>query len=380
MKKCLCILLLAAMAALALPASAAYELNGTVVSAVTENVAAPYGGTVSQVPVRAGQIVRAGDTIAVLKTEKVYAKESGTVYLFGSVGDDAETLTEIYGGVAFLESDQLYSVSGSTKYAYDSEETKIVHPGETVYLRSVDGEAYGRGMVTTIADNTFEVLISSGDLSSGVSANIFRTANCIATQRLGRGTVARKTPAAYTATGIIVSYAVSSGQKVSKGDLLFETVSGSFRGDTTGFTLIRAPEDGIIAAVNVNPGDTVEQGAAAAVLYPLNAIRVEAAARESDLAGVHTGDRVYIEMLYYGMADQPLTGTVEYVSRIGAQSETEESEEASFSVFVAVDETAAERLACGMNVIITSVSQADADVSFAYPEENPEEEFPEDGE
>ena len=96
MKKAISLLLLAALMTGCLSTAAmAYELNGTVVSAVTQNITSVYGGTVEDVPVHVGQTVRAGETVAVLKTAKVYAKESGRVYFFGSAGDDGETLTAL---------------------------------------------------------------------------------------------------------------------------------------------------------------------------------------------------------------------------------------------------------------------------------------------
>ena len=376
MKKTLSVLLLAALLTACLPLTAlAYELNGTVISAVTQNITTTYGGTVDQVLVYAGQTVRAGETIATLKTAKTYAKENGRIYFFGSVGDDAETVTATYGAVAFLEPDIAYSVTGSTKYAYDSAANKNLHPGETVLLRTTEGDATGRGLITSVADSSFEVLItSSGDLQSGDTVNIFRSGNYQATSRIGRGTVVRRGPVSYDTTGIITSYAVATGQKVSKGDLLFETLAGPFQGDQEGFTQIKAPVDGVIASVAVNPGSAVAEGADIVTLYPLNTLMVEVAASESDWVGIHVGDTVKVELTYANDGDKTLNGKVVYISSVGTASTTEETEEASFSVYIALTDTDLTGVAYGMNVIVTS--QSDSRKASRAPAEEEEEEFP----
>ena len=174
MKKILSVILTLCLAAAWIPALAGtVELNGNVVSAVTQSVQSSYGGTVDQVLVRVGQKVRAGDVLAVLQTTKVYARESGTVYLFGSVGDDAADVAEIYGSVVSLEPDTAYTVTGSAKYAYDSESIRNIHPGEAVTLCTADGINMGRGIVTGVADSTFEVLVTlPGSLSAGDTARL----------------------------------------------------------------------------------------------------------------------------------------------------------------------------------------------------------------
>ena len=351
----------------------AYELNGTVVSAVTQNVTTLYGGAIDQVPVRVGQTVRAGDTIATLQTTKVYAKESGKVYLFGSVGDYAESVAETYGAVAYLEPELTYSLTGSTKYAYDSEATKLTHPGERVFLRTVTGDYTGHGLITTVADSSFEVLITDeGDLSSGESVNIFRGSNAHADQRLGRGTVVRRGPAAYTGAGVIVSYAVTSGQKVNKGDLLFETLSGTYQGQSADITLIKAPVDGVIAALSVSPGSAVSEGGDIASIYPLDSVRVEATALVSDLPGIRLGDIVRVELIYSSNGDQILNGQVEYISSLGAASTSEESEESTFTVYITLSDPDLNAIAYGMNAIVTSTGQT-APVSVSAPEPTGEE-------
>ena len=374
MKKTLSVLLLAALMMTCLSSAAfAYELNGTIVSAVTQNITSTYGGTVDQVLVYAGQTVRAGETIATLSTAKTYAKENGRVYFFGTAGDDGETLTGTYGAVAYLEPDIAYSVTGSTKYAYDSAANKTIHPGETVMLRSTEGDSTGRGLITSVSDSSFEVLVTnSGDLLNGDTVNIFRSGNYQATNRIGRGSVVRRGPIAYDATGIITSFAVTSGQKVSKGDLLFETLTGTYQGDTEGFTQIKAPVDGVIASVAVNPGSAVSEGGDIVTIYPLNTLRVEVAAPESDWVGIHVGDPVKVELTYANDGDKTLNGQVEYISIVGTASTSEDSDEATFSVYISLTDSDLTGVAYGMNAIVTS--QSDSRKNARMPVEDQEEE------
>ena len=374
MKKTISVLALAAVLTACLSSAAfAYELNGTVISAVTQTVPAVYGGRVDQVLVCAGQTVRAGETIATLQTAKVYAMENGRVYYFGAAGDDAENLTATYGATAYLEPDIAFSVTGSTKYAYDSPANKLIHPGETVMLRSTEGDSTGRGLITSVSDSSFEVLIiNSGELMSGDTVNIFRSGNYQATNRIGRGSVVRRGPVAYDAAGIVTSFAVPTGQKVSKGDLLFETLSGTYQGDTEGFAVIKAPMDGVIASVSVNPGASVEAGSEIVTLYPLDTIRVEVSANESDWAGIRLGDPVKVELTYASGGERTLSGQVDYISSLGEASASEDSEEAVFSVYITFTDTDLTGVAYGMNAIVTS--QSDSRKNARMPLESVEDE------
>ena len=371
MKRILSAILVLCLAAAWIPALAGtIELNGNVVSGVTQSVLSSYGGTVGQVLVREGQKVKAGDVLAVLETTKVYAKESGTVYLFGSVGDDAADTAEIYGSVVSLEPDTAYTVTGSTKYAYDSESNRTIHPGEAVTLATMDGISSGRGIVTAVADSSFEVLVTvPGTLSAGDTAYIYRTGGDSTVGRIGRGTVTRRGPFTYTGEGIITGFAVSSGQKVVKGALLFETVSGTYRGETGDLTLIKAPADGVIASVYVAPGTTLNAGAEVAEIYPTDSLRIEAVASESDLAGIRAGDRVQVELIYADNGGKLLAGQVEYISSLGIVSASEDSEEATYAVYVAFQGAAPADVFYGMSAIVTPLGQEEITDAWTEPAE-----------
>ena len=158
---------------------------------------------------------------------------------------------------------------------------------------------------------------------------------------------------------MIVSYAVSSGQRVGKGGLLFETLSGAYRGETGDLTLITAPADGVIASLSVSAGSAVAEGAQIASFYPAAGLRVEAFASESDLAGFRRGDPVQVEMIYAENVDKLLTGKVEYISVLGTAEAAGESDEAAYAVCVVLD-AVPDSIAYGMSAIVTAAGRTAA--------------------
>ena len=92
----------------------ALELNGKVTATQTETLSAPASGKITSVNVIPGDHIDAGAVLAEIQTSKVYAEQDGVIRVFGHPGDSVETLTARYGGVAYLEPKQRYTVSGST--------------------------------------------------------------------------------------------------------------------------------------------------------------------------------------------------------------------------------------------------------------------------
>ena len=340
-------------------------VNGTVVSTQTEIVSAAVGGTVQEINVLAGDEVRAGDVLATLKTTKVYALQDGVVRLFGEVGDDAAAVAEQYGAVAYVEPAQRYTVTSSTKNAFDVEVNRIIHPGETVYLRAQENSQHtGKGQVTAVTDSSYTVEILSGSLESGDSVLIYRDAAFQSTSRIGRDTVTLKAPVAYTGEGLIAAFSVENGAKVKKGDVLFELVEGAYIPGNDQLTQIVAPNDGIVSSVSLTKGGAVSVGGAVAEIYLNAGMRVEASVAESDLQYFQAGNAVRIEFNYLEDGEFSIPGTIEKISLIGAESGAEDSEEAWFSVLIRPEST--EKLAYGMHAVITTV-EAEAQAETPLP-------------
>ena len=142
-------------------------------------------------------------------------------------------------------------------------------------------------------------------------------------------------PVAYTGEGIVTSFAVENGAQVKKGDILFETVAGSYDSAASGWTQIKAPCSGIIASLNMTKGTAVAEGSAVATLYADDGMRIEATVSETDLLSFHVGDNVIAEFTYLNDGGISVRGVIEKISRLGeASSSDAESEEAWFTVSV----------------------------------------------
>lgn len=346
---------LALCLALLLPLSAALAdnvtMNATVVATAQQTVTSSISGKVESVYVALGDHVQAGDRLATLTTTKVYAKEDGTVYIFGQPGDATETIVSRYGAVAYMEPAYTYTISASTRNAYDAEENRLVHPGESVYLRSnQNSKRTGLGVVTVVDGSSFTVEVISGDFESSEQVNIYRDEAYATSSRIGRGSTSRAAMTTYEGSGCVVSYAVENGQSVKKGDLLFETMEGDFIPGGTVTCDILAPVNGVISSLSLGLGSSVSQSSEVAVINPDSGIRLEATLTESDLAQVAIGDRMQAEFTYVSGGALVLPGTVERISRLAADA-TDDADECSYTVIILPDDAGG--LSYGLNAVIT---------------------------
>ena len=324
------------------------SLTGSVEAGVTVPVYAPIGGTVDTVNVEKGMHTAAGETLFSYRTEKVYAATDGTVTgVFAQAGDDAETVTETYGADLYIEGETLYSVSGSTSKAYSSVETTVVHTGETVYIVCrTDAKRFGTGIITAVDGTSYTVLVNEGNFIIGDSVTMFRDSAYTEKLRIGRGTIARVNPTAVNGTGAVVSVAVKDGDQVKRGDLLMETLSGTFEGYEMTGTAVTAAEEGVITSVSVEAGAAVSQGDVVAQIALASGMRVEANVSADDRLSLKAGDKVKIEL----ETDENISyeGTVRYITEIPE----EEAEETTYKAVI--DFTPDENVYFGMSVVVTS--------------------------
>lgn len=354
MKRITAIVLVLLMAAGAASAET-LSLNGTVEAGVTIPVYAPIGGTVDSVLVEAGMHVAVGETLFSYRTEKIYASDDGTVTgVFAQAGDDAETVTEKYGADLYIEGKTLYTVSASTSKAYSSIETTFVHTGEKVYVQCrTDTSRKGTGIITAVDGNSYTVLITEGSFIAGDSVTVFRDEECTDKLRVGRGSVSRVNPTAVTGTGAVVSVAVKDGDQVKRGDLLMETLSGTFEGYEMTGTAVTAAEEGVITSVSVEAGATVSKGDVIAQIAPISGMRVEASISADDRKALKAGDKVLIEV----ESDESKTykGTVRYISEMPEENEEEVTYKA------VIDFTPDSEVFFGMAVVVTLTQQEAAE-------------------
>ena len=351
MKRMIAILFVLTLAAGAASADN-LSLNGTVEAGVTVPVYAPIGGTVENVNVEAGMHVTAGETLFSYRTEKIYASEDGTVTgVFAKAGDDAATVAEQYGADMYIEGTTVYSVSASISNAYNTIETKMVHTGETVYLLCrTDSGRQGTGILTGLDGNSYTVLVTEGSFIPGDSVTVYRDEAHTDKLRVGRGNVSRVNPTAVTGEGAVVSVAVKDGDQVKRGDLLMETLSGTFEGYEMTGTAVTFAEEGVITSVSAEAGATVNKGDVVAQIAPISGMRIEAAITADDRTALKAGDKVTIEL----EADESKTyeGTVRYISEIPE----EDTEEVTYKAVI--DFTPDENVYFGMAVVVTTGSNS----------------------
>lgn len=315
MKRILSLLLIALMLLGTAASAEELELNGTVSATQTVTLTAPAAGKVESCTVAPGDHVEAGTALLTLQTTKVYAEQDGTVRTFGQPGDSVTTLTTRYGGVAYVEPAQRYTIAGSTKSAYGTDDSKFIHAGEKVYLRGANNyNLKGTGTVTIVSGTSYTVEVDGETFTSNVSVNIYRDSAYASTSLIGNGKVSQASAAVYSGTGYLVRLHVQSGQQVSTGDLLYETLEGSFAPGTVNMNMVFADQSGVIASVATGKGQTVAADAAVIEIYPDEAMRIIVSVPEGDLSRIEPGMTVQYLLAKQEDNAELLTGMVEKVS------------------------------------------------------------------
>lgn len=348
MKRILSLLLIALMLLGTAASAEELELTGTISSLQTITLTSPAAGKVESCTVSAGDRVEAGTALLTLQTTKVYAEQDGIVRVFGQPGDSVAALTTRYGGVAYVEPAQRYTISASTKNAYNNDDNKLIHAGEKVYLRSTaNNTVKGSGTVTIVSGTSYTVEVDGTTLTSGTSVYIYRDPDYANNSRIGSGSVAQASTIAYTGTGFLVNVHVQNGQQVSAGDLLFETMEGNFVPGTAHMNVIANDQPGVIAAVNTGKGKTVAADEAVIELYPDAGMRIAVSVPENDLPRLKPG--LSVQYLLPGEDDSadPLTGTVEKISLLPDADSTYGT---TYTVYI-IPETA-EPLRYGMTLTV----------------------------
>ena len=337
----------------------AVSFSGTVAASDTVEIYAPIGGSVASVEVSVGEKVQAGDVLASLETTKVYASEDGVVTgIFGAAGDNAETIAERYGAVMYIEGETVYTISASTEDAYNTTDNKFVHVGEKVYLSCYShGSHTGWGVITSIEGTDYNVNVLSGEFLLGETVNVFRGQTTASSSRIGRGDIGRKNPTAVSGSGSIVSIAVQDGDTVQKGDLLFETLDGSFDGLYMSGAQITADAAGTIAQMNLSQGGKAEKNSVAAVIYPEGKMRIEALVNEYNLSEIALGDKVNVELIWNQDAEVNYEGTVSMISGIAAEGG--ENGEVSYTVYV--DFTPDANTRYGMSAVVSTMDEIEGE-------------------
>lgn len=335
--------LIAAALMLFSTALAAEDFEGTVVSGETITLTAPYGGVIKRMDLRVGQLISAGDEVAEMDTTRVLASEDGTIRaLEKQEGDSAE------GTVLYLNPVSRYVISADIGYAYDSPEMTYVTIGEKVYMKCAsDGSHRAEGVITAVSGSGFTVEATAGELYLEETVYIYRTDEYYWRERIGSGKVARMEAIAVTGTGSLLKLHVEDGEEVERGQLLFETVEGTFDALRSPGRILLSEASGVVAGVPVAAGQKVQKGDVLATLYQTGDYQVKFSIPEDMLSTVRVGSKA---TLYFNWNEDntPYPGTVTEVSYLAETNA--ETGETAYSGYIAFD--ADESVRIGMSVTV----------------------------
>lgn len=373
-------------------AASEFDFDATVVCVQPAYVTAAIGGTVAAVPVLAGDLVAAGDTLAQLSTTKVYAPADGTVTgVFCAPGDSVSEVTDRYGALLYIEPTSHYTLTASTENSYNLSENKYIHVGETLYLKCSDGKHTGAGFVTKVEGTDFTVEVTTGSFYMGETVSAYRNAGHTGKSRVGRGDIERIANVAVTGASSsassgegnnnnnsnnnskssVAALHVQNGDPVKAGDLLLETLTGEYEGRyCTGSGLI-STESGILAEVSAQVGGAVAKGDIVATIYPRDRLQLQVDFSEADLAALPVDTPVTITFNWNeDFDDAPrYTGRVSRVLYTAASQQKDQNgeggESAVYSAYIDFD--ADETIRLGMTATVRPVGAQPEDA------EEPEE-------
>ncbi|MDO4547799.1 MAG: HlyD family efflux transporter periplasmic adaptor subunit, partial [Clostridia bacterium] len=333
MKRIICAYLVLAVLFAAPLASAQLLFDGKVTGEKTVGVLAPFGGIIEDVYVNAGDRVNLSDAVATMKTTRVYAPVDGTVSgIFAVEGDLVETVTERYGAIMYVAPVRKYSVSASTEKAYNLSENKFINIGESVYLRcTTDGRHRGTGIVVGTGENgAYTIEVTGGEFSMEEVVGVFRNPNYAATSRIGRGKVSAVSAVAVKGTGSVLRIHVENGDKVERGELLFECVEGALDGMYAPGRDVISDVSGIVSTIDAQPGTAVEKDAKILTVYPDSSLRVEIDVMESDLGFLDVGTPVAMVFGWDPEQEVRTSGEITNISYISSA----ESGEPMYKAFI----------------------------------------------
>ncbi len=305
--------LLAILLLAPLPALAGATFSGTVVNEGSLQVVAPFNGQAEAISVLEGQRVTAGQPLVTLSTTKVYAPTDGTVSgVFAKPGESLDDTIAIT-----LETGNRYSVSATVYMADPSPDMRYINIGETVYIKRKSQPEYNAvGYVSAVDGSDYTVTTISGKLYIGRFVFVYREPDMTESSCIGRGYTGRAADWAIEGQGTLYKMHVTEGQKVERGQLLYETVDGTLPQTEAIQSTVCATVSGVVNTLEVSPGDSVAQGDVLLSIVSPEQYAVSLLVDEAQLAGIAVGQHATITMDWDAGADRTLTGTVTQISHI----------------------------------------------------------------
>ena len=325
---------------------------GTVVSVESESIVCQVKGSVIKINAQAGDRVEKNTTLVEMETTKIYAPVSGQIQVWASASNSITELTEKYGAIAYIIPTDTYSLKATPENA-NGKRIKV-HSGQKVFLRcNKDGRHSGQGIVTKVEEKEYTVQVDQGNFVSKELVDIFTQEDYSLASRIGQAKITTSDDVAITGTGYVVRCHVNSGDKINKGDLLFETIEGNVLSGAMDADRILCPNTGVLASLSITLGENIENSKTIAEIYPDDTLRVKALVPEGALSEIHLQDTVYISSQYQETSGELIPGIVEKISSIPEKSDSAElSYESFYAVYIIVPDASALRY--GMNVTVTN--------------------------
>ena len=286
--------------------------NASIVASETAKITAPFSGTLLPFDLAAGESVAEGDLLFSLDTTPVYAAENGTVAaVFAAEGDDASGVMNHYGALAVIEPEYPLYIDANTDDAHDDDDNRYIHAGETLYLKC--GDEKGKGIVTQVNGKYYTVQVLEGDFDLNDTVRCYRESAMPYDSETGRGKAKRYADIAVAASGRVTRVHVQPGDKVSTGDLLFETVDAMSAKDASAD--IAAPVSGAVTALYAASGAQVYRGQLLCEIADLSSLELSAEIDEIDVVSLRVGDVLTYTLDAY--ADRTFTGIVTEIRPVG---------------------------------------------------------------
>lgn len=288
-------------ACMSLPAMAEKQdnvsLSGTLQPESRLSIAAPFTGRVLSCKIMSGDLVKAGDRLIELETVGVYAPCDGVVAgVRADEGDALSAIRSLYGAAMYVEPTSEYVVSASTTNAYDSNDNRMIHVGETVYLTSVNNHSRtGVGVITQVDGENYMVEVTEGNLRLNETCRISRDDDYEEEDgRIGQGKTVRNNPLPVTAEGSVVKLHVKEGDEVKRGQLLMEVAPDEQTTARSG--IVEADEDLVVISVAADEGVQVQKGQTIVEVFPDGTLQAVVYADEDELLNIEIGDRATVEL------------------------------------------------------------------------------------
>ena len=140
-------------------------------------------------------------------------------------------------------------------------------------------------------------------------------------------------------------------ERAERGELLFETVTGTLDGLYAPDKQVVSDAAGVIATVDAGNGTSVEKDAKIATIYPNDAMQIKMVISEADLMDVTVGGKAEIEFNWDADSGRRFEGTISSISYLSEkQSDGAASQSAQYVAYV--DFTPDETVRIGMTVIV----------------------------